>query len=151
MSGGELASLYQQVILEHSRERHGFGLSQSADAQSHQVNPTCGDEVTLQLHLDHGSGRIASLSWEGRGCAISTASASLLADLVHDLDSQDLTARIEHFRSMLRSKGAMRPDEDLLEDAVALQGVSRYIARVKCAMLPWVACEHAMAQLGDTG
>ncbi|TIH39049.1 Fe-S cluster assembly sulfur transfer protein SufU [Subtercola vilae] len=149
MSSTELQGLYQQVILDHARERHGFGLAAAADAQSHQLNPTCGDEITLQLHLDEVTGVITSLGWEGHGCAISQASASLLSDLVPGLPVAGLTERIDAFRVAMRSKGTIEPDEELLGDAVVLGGTSRYIARVKCAMLAWVAAEEAVLQLTE--
>ncbi|QWT24372.1 SUF system NifU family Fe-S cluster assembly protein [Subtercola sp. PAMC28395] len=146
MSSGELQGLYQQVILDHARERHGFGLSAGAAAESHQVNPTCGDEITLQLHLDE-KGAITSLAWEGHGCAISQSSASLLSDLAPGLSIDGLSERIDAFRLAMRSKGTIEPDEELLGDAVVLGGTSRYIARVKCAMLAWVAAEGAIDAL----
>ncbi|GAA2237102.1 SUF system NifU family Fe-S cluster assembly protein [Herbiconiux moechotypicola] len=143
MASAELQSLYQQVILDHAREKHGYGLREGASGTSHQINPTCGDEVTLAVHRDD-SGRVESLSWEGQGCSISTASASVLNDLVHDLDDEGTAARIDAFRELMQSKGALEGDEELLGDAVALGGVSRYVTRIKCAMLPWVALEHAL-------
>ncbi|HEX5858973.1 MAG TPA: SUF system NifU family Fe-S cluster assembly protein [Microbacterium sp.] len=146
MSSGELQAMYQQVILDHSRTPHGFGLRGDAPAQSHQVNPTCGDEVTLEVHLGRDGG-IEELRWEGHGCAISQASASLLADLAEGLSTDDLTTRIESFRTAMRSRGRIEPDEELLGDAVVLGGVSRYVARVKCAMLAWVAAEDAITRL----
>jgi nitrogen fixation NifU-like protein len=139
----DLQNLYQQVILDHAREKHGFGLRDDAAASSHQFNPTCGDEVTVGVHPD-GHGRIHAISWEGHGCSISTASASLLSDLVHDTDRAALAASIGAFRELMQSKGALEGDEELLGDAVALAGVSRYVTRVKCAMLPWVALEDAL-------
>lgn len=139
----DLQSLYQQVILDHAREKHGFGLRDDAAASSHQLNPTCGDEVTVGVHLS-ADGRVDAISWEGHGCSISTASASLLSDLVHDTDRAALTASIGAFRELMQSKGALEGDEELLGDAVALAGVSRYVTRVKCAMLPWVALEDAL-------
>ena len=139
----DLQSLYQQVILDHAREKHGYGLRQDAAASSHQYNPTCGDEVTVGVHPD-ADGRIHAISWEGHGCSISTASASLLSDLVHDVDRAELAASIAAFRELMQSKGALEGDEEVLGDAVALAGVSRYVARVKCAMLPWVALEDAL-------
>ncbi len=144
MSG--LEDLYREVILDHARERHGFGLHEGAAAHSHQVNPTCGDEVTVQLHLD-GAGGIAELTWEGQGCAISQASVSILAGLVHDDDPELLRRRIAAFRELMQSRGEVEGDEELLGDAVVFQGASRYVARVKCAMLGWVAAEHALAAL----
>ncbi len=141
-----MESLYQQVILDLSRSPIGFGLQPHADAESHQLNPTCGDEITLQLDVDP-SGTVTALRWEGHGCAISQASASIFADLAPGLGLEDLESRIELFRTAMRSRGTVEPDEELLGDAVALGGVSRYVARVKCAMLAWVAGEHAVAQL----
>ena len=146
MSSSEMQNLYQQVILDHSRRPHGFGLTAGAVASSHQVNPTCGDEITLELHLEQGTDVISSLNWTGQGCAISQASASLLTDLAAGLTLADLNTRIDAFRTAMRSRGTIEPDEDLLGDAVVLGGASRYVARVKCAMLAWVAAEHAIAQ-----
>ncbi|MGN6428612.1 MAG: Fe-S cluster assembly sulfur transfer protein SufU [Leifsonia sp.] len=141
----DLQSLYQQVILDHAREKHGFGLREDAAATSHQYNPTCGDEVTLGVHPG-ADGRIEAISWEGHGCSISTASASLLSDLVHDADRAELAAAVAAFRELMQSKGALEGDEEVLGDAVALAGVSKYVTRVKCAMLPWVALEDALAK-----
>jgi nitrogen fixation NifU-like protein len=146
MTSTPMEMLYQQVILDLSRKPHGFGLEEGAAAESHQLNPTCGDEITLQVHLEPGSDRVASVRWEGHGCAISQASASLFSDLAAGLTRDDLGERIELFRTAMRSKGTIEPDEDLLGDAVALGGVSKYVARVKCAMLAWVAGEEALAR-----
>jgi nitrogen fixation NifU-like protein len=140
-----MESLYQEVILDLSRHPRGRGLQDHAAAESHQINPTCGDEITLQLHLEPGTDRISAIRWEGHGCAISQASASLFSDLAAGLTTAELTTRIDAFRTAMRSRGTIEPDEDLLGDAVALGGVSRYTARVKCAMLAWVAGEHAIA------
>ncbi|RFA10170.1 SUF system NifU family Fe-S cluster assembly protein [Subtercola boreus] len=146
MSSGELQGLYQQVILDHAREKHGFGLLAGEAAHSHQVNPTCGDEITLQVHLA-ADGSVGKLAWEGQGCSISQASASLLSDLAPGVDVAGMRERIDSFRTAMRSKGQIEPDEELLGDAVVLGGTSRYIARVKCAMLAWVALEDALLQL----
>ncbi len=146
MSSAELQSLYQELILDHSRTPHGFGLNGDVAAQSHQLNPTCGDEITLQVHVA-GDGTIARLAWEGHGCAISQASASLLAELAEGLTVAELTVRIDAFREAMRSRGKIEPDEELLGDAAVLGSVSRYVARVKCAMLGWVAAEDALRKL----
>ena len=140
-----LGNLYQEVILDLARHPHAKGLEEGAAASSHQINPTCGDEITLQLHLD--GDRIDRIRWEGDGCAISQSSASILADLVPGLTADDLRVRIDAFRTAMRSKGRIEPDEDLLGDAVVLGGVSKYTARVKCAMLAWVAAEDALLKL----
>jgi len=144
MSGG-LSGLYQEVILDLARRPHGKGLEDGAAASSHQINPTCGDEVTLQLHVD--GDRIDRIRWDGDGCAISQSSASILSDLAPGLTREDLEVRIEAFRTAMRSKGRIEPDEELLGDAVVLGGVSKYTARVKCAMLAWVAAEDALRRL----
>lgn len=143
MTSGDLQNLYQELILDHSRTPHGFGLRGEILAQSHQVNPTCGDEVTVQVHRA-ADGSIEAIAWEGHGCAISQASASLLAELAEGLSVDDLDARIAAFREAMRSRGKIEPDEELLGDAAALGGVSKYVARVKCAMLAWVAAEDAL-------
>ncbi|MCL2515225.1 MAG: SUF system NifU family Fe-S cluster assembly protein [Microbacteriaceae bacterium] len=143
----DLEDLYRETIMDHARSPHHYGLREGAAAESHQLNPTCGDEVTVRVHVDGASGRIASLSWEGHGCAISQSSTSLLTDIARDLEVDDLRHRIDEFREMMRSRGAVAGDEDLLGDAVVLQGASRFIARVKCAMLGWVAVEDALAKL----
>jgi len=140
----ELEQLYQEVILDLSRRPHGRGLEDDAAAESHQINPTCGDEITLELHRDATTGTLVSARWEGHGCAISQASASLFSDVVPGLTVAELTERIDGFRTAMRSRGTIEPDEELVGDASALAGVSRYPARVKCAMLAWVAAEDAL-------
>jgi nitrogen fixation NifU-like protein len=144
MSSSDLQNLYQQVILDHAKQKHGYGLRENPSGSSHQINPTCGDEVTLNVHPSPAGG-VASISWEGHGCSISTASASLLSDIVSDDSTDDLTAKIAAFRELMQSKGTLDGDEELLGDAVALAGVSKYVTRIKCAMLPWVALEDALA------
>ncbi|WP_435742424.1 Fe-S cluster assembly sulfur transfer protein SufU [Microbacterium sp. PMB16] len=141
----DLQNLYQELILDHSRTPHGYGLREAIPAQSHQINPTCGDEVTLQVHRA-ADGSVEAIAWEGHGCAISQASASLLAELAEGLSVADLEVRIAAFREAMRSRGKIEPDEELLGDAAALGGVSKYVARVKCAMLAWVAAEDALSR-----
>lgn len=143
----DLENLYQELILDHSRTPYGFGLREEVPSQSHQVNPTCGDELTLQLHPGV-DGTIEVVAWEGHGCAISQASASLFAELVEGMPAAEVAGRIEVFREAMRSRGRIAPDPELLGDAAALGGVSRYVARVKCAMLAWVAAEDALRKLG---
>mgnify|MGYP001156213942 CR=1 FL=1 len=142
MTDPDLQQMYQQIILDHARERHGAGLAETADASSHQINPTCGDEVTVQVRMHDG--RIASLSWDGMGCSISQASTSMLHDLVLELTPAAAAEHIAAFRAVVHSRGADPGDADVLGDAVALAGVSRYPARVKCALLGWVALEDAL-------
>ncbi|MBT2484652.1 MULTISPECIES: Fe-S cluster assembly sulfur transfer protein SufU [unclassified Microbacterium] len=141
----DLQNLYQELILDHSRTPHGYGLREEIAAQSHQINPTCGDEITLQVHRAPDGG-VEAIAWEGHGCAISQASASLLAELAEGLSVEQLEVRIAAFREAMRSRGKIEPDQELLGDAAALGGVSKYVARVKCAMLAWVAAEDALAK-----
>lgn len=142
-----LAGLYQQVILDHSKLRRGYGSVERADAERHERNPTCGDEITLQLLMEPGTDRVASIAWHGSGCSISQASASVLSELAPGRTLAELQSTIDVFREMMRSRGAGEADEDLLGDAVAFHGVSKYVMRVKCAMLSWVAVEGCLADL----
>ncbi|MFE6734083.1 Fe-S cluster assembly sulfur transfer protein SufU [Microbacterium sp. NPDC057650] len=147
MASSDLQGLYQELIMDHSRAPYGFGLRPAVAAQSHQLNPTCGDEITLQVHAAP-DGTIEAIAWEGHGCAISQASASLFAELVEGMPVAEAERRIEVFREAMRSRGKIEPDPELLGDAAALGGVSKYVARVKCAMLAWVAAEDALHKLG---
>lgn len=142
-----LDGLYQQVILDHSKQRTGFGELDRADAERFERNPTCGDEITLQIVMEPGTDRVQSLAWRGSGCSISQASASVLAGLAPGMTTTELQSTIDEFRVMMRSRGVGEPDEDVLGDAVAFQGVSKYVMRVKCAMLSWVAVEGCIADL----
>ncbi|KQQ94294.1 nitrogen fixation protein NifU [Leifsonia sp. Leaf325] len=142
----DLAGLYQELILDHAKRPHGYGLVEHPSAESHQLNPTCGDEITLQLNVAD-DGTLTSVTWEGHGCAISQSSASLLAQLFDGLPVEELQPRIDSFRTMMRSRGTIEPDEDLLGDAAVLSGASKFVARVKCAMLGWVAAEDALTKL----
>jgi nitrogen fixation NifU-like protein len=144
MTSDEFASLYQQLILEHATAGKGHGDPAGFQPQSHQVNPTCGDEITLGVRLD--GERIEEVRWDGRGCAISQASASLLTGIVEGSTTQQARGLIDEFRAVMRSRGELELDEIRFGDAVALNGVSRYVARVKCAMLAWVALEQALEQ-----
>lgn len=138
--------LYQELIIEHAKRPHGAGLREPFAAQAHHVNPTCGDEVTLRVAID--GERITDISYDALGCSISTASASMLADLATGEPVADARAKYAAIRAMLTSKGADGGDEEVIGDAVALAGVARYPARVKCALLPWMAVADALAQTG---
>ena len=144
MSG--LEGLYQQIILEQAKARHGDGPLDHADAEHHEYNPTCGDELTMRIRLDDSQTRIAELAWQGDGCSISMASASTLTELASGREVDEVRGLIDGFRAMLRSQGQGEPDEDLLGDAIAFHGVSKYVMRVKCAMLGWVALEACLTE-----
>lgn len=143
-----LESLYQELILDHSKRPHGFGLAEADDhtGTSYQRNPICGDEVTLRVRVSDDGQTIRDVTWEGQGCSISQASASMLVDLIDGVSREQAAQLIDGFREALRSRGTIELDEDVYEDAAALSGVSKFSARVKCAMLAWVALEEGLAQ-----
>ncbi|GAC1610092.1 MAG: SUF system NifU family Fe-S cluster assembly protein [Mycobacteriales bacterium] len=137
-------SLYQEIILDHYRNPHHKGLRDPFDAEVHHVNPTCGDEVTVRVHVSDGV--VQDVSYDGVGCSISQASTSVMTDLVIGRAVDDAMAKSDAFLELMQSKGALEPDEDVLEDGIAFAGVSRYPARVKCALLGWMAWKDATAQ-----
>ena len=144
-----LAGLYQELILEHAKRREGEGRIEPFDAERFLRNPTCGDEIRLRVRLGDADDarRVDALGWEGQGCSISQASASVLAEQAPGLTVADARERIDAMRALLRSRGPEEPDEALLGDAVAFAGVARFPMRVKCAMLAWVALEEALTEL----
>jgi nitrogen fixation NifU-like protein len=144
----QMESLYQEIILDHYRNPHHRGLRAPYDAEVHHVNPTCGDEVTVRVHVDRsaGSGTITDVSYDGMGCSISQASTSVMTDLVIGKPVEQAMALHDEFLTMMQSRGTAEPDEDTLEDAVAFVGVSKYPARIKCALLGWMAMKDATAQ-----
>jgi nitrogen fixation NifU-like protein len=152
-----LEALYQQVILDHAREKHGHGLGEASDgkrvlaaesrvAESRQYNPLCGDEVTLRVTVNDAV--VADLAWAGEGCSISQAATSVLHDLVVGRSVEQARSIVGNYREMVRSRGRLVPDEEVLGDAVAFAGVGRHANRVKCAMLGWTAFEDALRQSG---
>jgi nitrogen fixation NifU-like protein len=168
---GSLDQLYQQVILDHDREKHGYGLRDVAEparaAESQQYNPLCGDTVTMRVAVDgdgsveesgsvdgdgsvdgNGSPVVRDVSWTGDGCSISQASVSVLHDLLVGQPVPEAQRVLAAFREMIRSRGRLEPDEEVLGDGVAFAGVGRHANRVKCAMLGWTAFEDALHRLG---
>ncbi|QIM17121.1 SUF system NifU family Fe-S cluster assembly protein [Leucobacter insecticola] len=148
-----LDGLYQEVILDHSKRPIGKRDLESSEgnltASHHEFNPSCGDEIDLSISVDPETGLVTDLAWQGQGCSISMASASILSQLLRDEDltMEEAQERINAFREMIQARGEGEPDEDLLGDAVALQGVSKFVMRVKCAMLGWVALEADLRQV----
>ena len=145
----EVESLYQEIILDHYRNPHHKGLRDPFDAQVYHVNPTCGDEVTLRVSLKpggDGEAVVEDVSYDSLGCSISQASASVMSDLVIGKPVAEAMRIGDAFLELMQSKGQGEPDEDLLEDAVAFAGVSKYPARIKCALLPWMAWKDATAR-----
>ena len=142
-----LESLYQQIIIDHYKNPHHRGLIDPFDSEVHHVNPTCGDEVTLRLRLNDDE--LAEISWVGEGCSISQASTSMMTDLVTGKSVAEALELNARFLQLMQSQGHGGLDEealDSLDDAVAFEGVSKYPARVKCALLGWMAMKGALAQ-----
>ena len=140
-------SLYQDIILDHYKHPQHHGLIDPFDAEVHHVNPTCGDEVTLRVRL--AGGTIADLGWDGLGCSISQASTSVMSGLVIGRPVDEALGLQQEFLELMQSRGVAQLDdeaEDRLEDAVAFEGVAKYPARVKCALLGWMAMKSAVAE-----
>ena len=141
----ELDSLYQDIILDHYKHPENKGLSSIKDVQVHHVNPSCGDEITLNLTMKDGA--ITDLTWDGVGCAISMSSASMMSGLVRGKTLEQATVILDSFLELMQSKGSEKGDEEILEDAVVFAGVSKYPARIKCALLGWMAYKDASVQV----
>lgn len=141
----ELDSLYQEVILDHYRSPHHKGLSDQKDIQVHHNNPSCGDEVTLNLIMKNKN--VVDISWDGVGCSISMASVSVMSDLLIGKNYDEAIKILDSFVELMQSKGRSIGDEELLEDGVAFAGVSKFPARIKCALLGWMAFKDAATQL----
>ncbi|NMO57115.1 SUF system NifU family Fe-S cluster assembly protein [Actinoplanes sp. TBRC 11911] len=145
-----LDGLYQEIILDHYKHPHGRGLRDPFGGEAHHVNPTCGDEVTVRVAVDGVN--ISDISYEGLGCSISQASASVLHELVTGKDAATVAGIQEAFVQLMQGRGQVEPDEDVLGDGVAFAGVAKFPARVKCALLPWMAFQDAAARAGvDVG
>ncbi|HEU0090384.1 MAG TPA: SUF system NifU family Fe-S cluster assembly protein [Pseudonocardiaceae bacterium] len=150
----KLEQMYQEIILDHYRNPHRHGLREPFDAESFQINPTCGDEVTLRVVLQ--GDRVADVSYEAMGCSISQAATSVLTDLVVGRTVAESMSTMDAFVAMVQGRGQVEPDEEVLADAVAFAGVARYPARVKCALLGWMAFKDAVGRVdgdsvGDSG
>jgi len=146
-----LDALYQEIILDHYKNPHGKGLRDEFEAEVHHVNPTCGDEVTLRVHIvkDGVDSIIGDVSYDALGCSISQASASVLYDLVVGKPVDEALAIQEEFLALMQGKGEVEPDEDVLEDGIAFAGVAKFPARVKCALLSWMAWKDATLQSSE--
>jgi nitrogen fixation NifU-like protein len=140
----DLDSLYQEIILDHYRNPHHQGLREPFEAEVHHVNPTCGDEVTLRVHLDGDV--VRDVSYDALGCSISQASTSVMTDLVIGQPVAEAMVKQEEFLRLMQGKGKVEPDEDVLEDGIAFAGVAKFPARIKCALLGWMAWKDAVAQ-----
>src|ERR1700712_1989251 len=153
MTSSSMESMYQEIILDHYRSPHHRGVRDAFATEVHHVNPPCGDEVTLRVKVGiaaDGSQVVEDVSYESEGCSISQASASVMTDLVIGRPIGDALATEQEFSTLMASRGQLEPDEDVLEDAIAFAGVSKYPARVKCALLGWKAWKDAVTQAVET-
>jgi len=139
-----LESMYQEVILDHYKNPQHAGLREPYEAEVHHVNPSCGDELTLRVHLTNGT--VGDVSYEAEGCSISQASTSIMTDLVIGTSPEHTLELHDEFLEVMQSKGELTPDEDRFEDAIAFAGVAKFPARVKCALLGWSAVRDAIFQ-----
>jgi nitrogen fixation protein NifU and related proteins len=140
----DLESLYQEIILDHYKHPRGKGLREPYEVEVHHVNPTCGDEITLRVELE--GDKVVDVSYDGQGCSISQASASMLFEQLVGQTVADDLATSEKFLELMQGRGQVEPDEDVLGDAIAFAGVAKYPARVKCALLAWMAWKDAVSQ-----
>jgi nitrogen fixation protein NifU and related proteins len=140
----DLQNLYQEIILDHYRTPHHAGLREPFESEVHHVNPTCGDEVTLRVHVVDGV--VEDVSYDAEGCSISQASTSVLTDLLIGRAVDEAMSVHESFVELMQGRGLVEPDEEVLEDAIAFTGVARFPARIKCALLGWMAWKDATAR-----
>ncbi|GAA1304116.1 MULTISPECIES: Fe-S cluster assembly sulfur transfer protein SufU [Planotetraspora] len=138
-------SMYQELILEHYKHPQGRGLREPYDAEVHHVNPTCGDEVTMRVKLGDG-GKVLDVSYDGQGCSISQAAASVLHELATGSTVHESLSVVDEFTRLMQGRGQVEADEDVLGDAVAFAGVAKFPARVKCALLAWMAYKDALVR-----
>ncbi|NMO04577.1 SUF system NifU family Fe-S cluster assembly protein [Gordonia sp. TBRC 11910] len=141
-----MEQMYQEVILDHYKHPHGRGLRDPFATEVHHVNPTCGDEVTLRVALSDDNATVADISYDGQGCSISQASTSVLYDQIVGLPVDQALATLDSFNAMMTSRGTDEGDDEIIGDGVAFAGVSKYPARVKCALLGWMAFKDALSQ-----
>lgn len=139
----ELRDLYQQVILDHSRNPRNHGELPPPCLHAHGDNPSCGDEIDVWLRLSEDGQNIDDLKFTGQGCAISQASASMMSQKIKGKSKSQAAAMREDFRRVVMGDGAPQ-DEDSLGELILLEGVQKFPQRVKCAMLAWRAVEQAL-------
>jgi len=139
---GDLAELYQQLIVEHSRSPRNYRALPDANRSAEGHNPLCGDEIMLQLRVENE--RIADVGFQGNGCAISKAAASLMTGAVAGKTTAEAGALFRQFHAMITSRPDSTPDTAGLGKLAALAGVRAFPARVKCASLAWHTLQAAL-------
>ena len=148
MTAQDLDALYQEIILDHYKSPHHKGLREPYEAEVHHVNPACGDEVTLRVHLSGGDENavVEDVSYDAEGCSISQASTSVMTDLVIGKPVKEALGVHDEFLALMQGRGTVEPDEEVLEDGIAFSGVAKFPARVKCALLSWMAWKDATSR-----
>jgi nitrogen fixation protein NifU and related proteins len=137
-----LDDLYKEVILDHYKQPRNKRDLPDAEISRSRNNPLCGDEITIHAHLEDG--RIGAITFEGQGCSISQASASMLTEAVRGKSVDQAGQVATDFRGMM--EGTVEPDEDEMGDLIALQGVAKYPVRIKCAVLAWDVLQEALSE-----
>ena len=139
---GDLDELYEAIILDHYRNPRNSGPVDDPDIDLEVNNPFCGDEFHIQLKVD--GGLVSQVGINGRGCAISQASASLLAELVQGQSYADVNAAVDSVRRLLKGEEITEEEQDILGDIEALGGVRKFPVRIKCVLLSWVGLNDAL-------
>jgi len=146
-----LESMYQEVILDHYKNPQHAGLREPYEAEVHHVNPSCGDELTLRVHLSEDGSTVEDVSYDAEGCSISQASTSVMAEEVIGLPVDEAMSKLAAFDEMITSRGTVEGDAEIIGDGVAFAGVAKFPARVKCALLGWKAFQAATSDaLGES-
>jgi nitrogen fixation protein NifU and related proteins len=143
----DLRDLYQQVILDHSKSPRNHGQLTCDCVHVHGDNPTCGDEIDVWVQFTPEGG-IADIKFDGQGCAISQASASMMTVKIKGSSREKAETLLRDFRAVVTGEGSVQ-DEDALGELQLLEGVQKFPQRVKCAMLGWRAVEQAMQQASE--
>ncbi|MCL6424063.1 SUF system NifU family Fe-S cluster assembly protein [Brachybacterium sp. JHP9] len=149
----DLTSLYTDIVFEHDKRPLHAGLREPFTAEVHHVNPTCGDEITLRLHLDTAGTqpRVEDISYDAAGCAMSRASASIMADLLIGRSVEEAAATAAHMEQVMHARGREAGDEDVIGDGVALVGAAKFPNRVKCVLMSWKAYQAALLEARTLG
>tara|TARA_S200000501_G_scaffold60591_2_gene51092 strand:+ start:8271 stop:8708 length:438 start_codon:yes stop_codon:yes gene_type:complete len=142
MVNDELNEMYEEIVMDHYHNPRNTDLISQPDFQVEKNNPFCGDEIKIQISLDENKN--VSVSVTGRGCAISQASGSLMAEQIHLTPYSELQENVNLFRKLIKSEELSEEDLDKLGDISSLSGVKKFPVRIKCAMLSWVALEEIL-------
>ncbi|QCR53986.1 SUF system NifU family Fe-S cluster assembly protein [Brachybacterium sp. SGAir0954] len=145
----DLTSLYTDIIFEHDKRPLHAGLREPFDAEVHHVNPTCGDEITLRVHLatgEDGAVRVEDVSYDATGCAMSRSSASIMSDLLIGRTLAEIEPIAAHMDQVMHARGKQAGDEEIIGDGIALVGAAKFPNRVKCVLMSWKAFQAALVE-----